>query len=322
MGLWAQIYVDPNNNVGIGTTTPTSQFESYQDDNVNGVNGTFRTYSLSSGTIVGIDNFVNSSGLGGRYGIRNTVNAASNNSNNVFGLYNDITGSAALTYGVYNEMVQPSSANTMVAVRNNISSPGSNAVYGEYTSINSTSNATGVRYGNYITMSGSGVGIRYGVYSNVTGAANYAGFFNGNVMVTGLFLNPSDSRIKENVRPIASALGTLQQLQPRSYEYRQDLGLSLPDGPQYGFIAQDLAKVLPNLVHDSQAPVALQVHNADAKGKGLETDMPTDPTSLQVQTINYIGLIPILTQAIQELEAKVDAQAQTITALQAEINRR
>jgi Chaperone of endosialidase len=315
--VWAQIFVDPNNNVGIGTTTPDSKFESYQDNNFNGVNTTLKTYSSSSGNIIGLDNYINSLGTGTRYGIRNDIEASSSNTNAVFGVYSDIVGSSGTSYGVYTAISQPTSALNLYGVRNALSSGANNVVYGEYTSINATNNSPGQRYGNYITMTGSGIGIRYGIYSNVLGAANYAGFFNGNLMVTGVLWNLSDARTKQHVRPIESALGTLQQLQPRRYEYRQDMGLGLPEGPQYGFIAQDLAKVLPELVQDTEAPIDMSADPSAAGEKSDGTGMPADPADpklMKIKAVNYTALIPILTQAVQELADKVDQQAEVISS--------
>ena len=74
--------------------------------------------------------------------------------------------------------------------------------------------------------------------------------------------------------------------------------MNLPKGKQYGLIAQDLEKVIPNLV---------QV----AYDKSMDQDHP-----FEYKAINYIGLIPILSQAIKEQQIQIDTKDVTITKLQ------
>ena len=82
----------------------------------------------------------------------------------------------------------------------------------------------------------------------------------------GTKLTPSDSRLKTNVQDITDGLDKIMQLQPKSYDYHSrpnDQSLStkiLPDGAKPTnkeepflkdknvFIAQEVQKILPNLV--------------------------------------------------------------------------
>ncbi|HLP22038.1 MAG TPA: tail fiber domain-containing protein, partial [Chitinophagales bacterium] len=99
-------------------------------------------------------------------------------------------------------------------------------------------------------------GINYALYASVQGNAPkyYAGYFNGDVHATGTVTWVSDARFKNNAENIEGryALATLQKLEPKSYTFNRDAYpyLTLPQGNQYGLLAQDLEQVLPNLVSD------------------------------------------------------------------------
>ncbi|WP_264520187.1 tail fiber domain-containing protein [Flavobacterium sp. N1994] len=173
----------------------------------------------------------------------------------------------------------------------------------------------------------STTGTNYGIYSEAAnGATNYAGFFNGDVTITGTFVQPSDRKLKKDIHTIGSALDKINALEPVSYLYDGDKtkGLNLPKGLQYGFIAQDLETVFPNLV-------TKQVLNLATTGKGnkgntivdaegnvvvAEGSNATDSSSNkgtkeEFKGINYTGLISILTQGIKEQQAEIkDLKAQ------------
>lgn len=73
-----------------------------------------------------------------------------------------------------------------------------------------------------------------------------AGYFRGNVNVTGLGYIPggswvsSDENLKENIADLPSGLAVITQLNPKSYDYLVDAfpQVGLPAGQQYGFIAR------------------------------------------------------------------------------------
>jgi hypothetical protein len=318
--LRAQIYVDADNEVGIGTTFPSAKLNV-----VNSSTGSNSSFYISNGyagasTKYSASIVTSSDGSASHYGIYNTLYSASGMSNTTCGMYNYLPSTVHTANGIVNDVDQASSSTGVIrGVYNDISANGNVAAYGSYTVLSSLSGSSGNRYGDYVFVSSSGSGSKYGVFSSVAGSSNYAGYFSGNVIVTGTFTNPSDAITKKNVQPIPSALGTIARLQPRSYEYRQDMGLGLPEGQQFGFVAQDLAQLVKNV----QAPVVQESATSSARAAdGSLAEPPAEPDYTTIKSVNYIGLIPILTQAIQELEAKVDAQAQLISTLQAEIKSR
>lgn len=75
----------------------------------------------------------------------------------------------------------------------------------------------------------------------------------------------SDKELKKDIHPITKATDIIMKLKPVEWNWRK------------GVIAQDLEKVLPDLVH-------------------------TDPAGSGFKKVNYAGLIPYLVSAVQELK--------------------
>jgi len=108
------------------------------------------------------------------------------------------------------------------------------------------------------------------------------------------FSTTSDYRLKENVAPMTGALNTVSLLKPVTYKWKEDGS----DGQ--GFIAHELAEVMPDCVSG-------------------EKDAVNENGKPQYQGIDTSFLVATLTAAIQELNAKVEAQATTIAELQAKV---
>lgn len=96
----------------------------------------------------------------------------------------------------------------------------------------------------------------------------------------GAYLTRSDRRYKEKIELIdqEAALDQLMNLKPVTYVYKDGFG---PKGWQYGLIAQDVRKVIPDLVTGEEAP-----------GNKLG--------------LNYQGLIAPIIAVLQELKAQFD----------------
>jgi len=106
------------------------------------------------------------------------------------------------------------------------------------------------------------------------------------------YLTTSDYRLKENVVPMAGALAKVTQLKPCTYTWKLD------GSAGQGFIAHELQAVVPDAVSGEKDAV-------DADG------------NIKPQGIDTSFLVATLTAAIQELNAKVEAQAAEIAALKA-----
>jgi hypothetical protein len=164
-------------------------------------------------------------------------------------------------------------------------------------------------------VANGGSGINYAVYGySYDGGTTYAGYFNGNVHVTGTFTNPSDERFKENVQPFKNALSKIKLMDVHTFNFIQmaeEKQLVLPEGKQIGLIAQELEEILPELVVDN-------VHAYD-KSEGIE-GAESDIERIEYKGINYIGLIPVLIEAIKELQMQNEEHQQKLQAQQKQID--
>ena len=104
---------------------------------------------------------------------------------------------------------------------------------------------------------------------------------------------------------MTGALATVSALKPVTYKWK-----STGEESQ-GFIAHELQAVVPDCVTGEKDAVET-IDDVDAEGKVIGTkEVP------KYQGIDTSFLVATLTAAIQELNAKVDAQAAEIQALKA-----
>ena len=203
-----------------------------------------------------------------------------------------------------------------VGVRGYCSLPYSGTKYGGYFWANNGSNNYGVysyangtatsatHYGIYANANGTGTGaINYGVYAKGNGGTqNYgiyasgdslAGQFNGKGTFIGSWSNVSDEKFKTNIQNLGGALVNVLQLKPKTFYYDTTTyqKLNFPKNLQFGFVAQELGTVFPNLVGEVTAP----------EGTTNASNAPET-----YKTVDYINLIPVLVAAIQEQQKRID----------------
>lgn len=173
------------------------------------------------------------------------------------------------------------------------------------------------------TQDGAGiVGLANGTYLGAFVSGQYAGFFDGDVKITGelngTVISSSDMRLKQNIvdlgndgvslqnasssKTSVSVLDGVLQLRPVQYNFKQvyfdntvsgdttnvDKGYFNEESQQfqklhYGLIAQEVQELYPELVYEG---------------------------SDGYLSIDYIGLIPLLIQSVKELNAKIDVLEQ------------
>jgi hypothetical protein len=102
-----------------------------------------------------------------------------------------------------------------------------------------------------------------------------------NTVRAGGVILTSDARLKRNISSTQHGLSTIMKLKPVEYEKKSTIQDSVYDRQEIGFIAQEVAKVLPNLV---------------TEGKDADKTL----------AVSYTELIPVLTKAIQELNTQVE----------------
>jgi len=190
---------------------------------------------------------------------------------------------------------------------------GSTGVYGE-----ASMSGSGGRYGvqgwgyngtfNYgVSGYAFGGSYNYGVYGYASGNENYAVYASGNLAYTGSLIAASDGRLKEDVTAMEPALDRLMRVKARSYRYRSEgmaKNFSLPDQAQYGFVAQELEEVFPELVVEVNQPLR---------------SMPGEEAKEDVQSykgVKYMEMIPVLLRAIQEQQEEIDMLKQRIEELE------
>lgn len=108
------------------------------------------------------------------------------------------------------------------------------------------------------------------------------GFFNAS---TGAYTQSSDARLKSHVKTMSTVLPKVKELNALSYQYKN----TKEDATTFGFIAQEVAPIFPELVAYSQAD--------DLYG------------------INYAGFSVVAIKAIQEQQSVIESQQQTIDDL-------
>ena len=152
----------------------------------------------------------------------------------------------------------------------------------------------------------------YGIYAWADSAqTNYAGYFAGNVTYTGTLAAASDARLKTNIQPFENALSKLKNVQVSSYEYKNEgmaAKMNLAKGKQIGFIAQNLEKTFPELVEEQKHAVGV-------------TAKDENPETIEYKAVNYIGMIPVLTKAIQEQQAYIELLEKRLEKLELESNK-
>jgi hypothetical protein len=105
-------------------------------------------------------------------------------------------------------------------------------------------------------------------------------FVNGDLHVSGTIFNSSDERIKDEIKQLDRDMcNNILKLSPKKYSFKNDTSKK----EHYGFIAQDVEKVYPELV-TSETP-----YNEDG-----------------MKSVNYIELIPLLVAKIQDLQKEID----------------
>ena len=259
------LYIDASQNVGIGTSSPSS-FGKFV---VSGT-GASVTSGIVNTTVTGFGTLTFFDGINAKgqiwcgngsyasYGGAGSINYSANSGPHVW-LNN------------YNEYMRlDASGNLLVGTTSVIKTAKFSLVGGAASlpSINlgsSTSNA-------YIYEGATNV------ISFRTGAAGSDRYFsfdtsgNGNAL-NGSWVNGSDQRLKENVQPLSNGLASIMSLSPVQYNR---IGQT---NKEIGFIAQDLQKIVPEVVYDS--------------GEYLG--------------VSYGNMVALLTKALQELSAEVTA---------------
>jgi hypothetical protein len=166
---------------------------------------------------------------------------------------------------------------------------------------NYTSTNAYVGYGVIGNAQGTSPGYNFGVFGQAANAAvNFAGYFQGDVYTTGGtnsiagYLSGSDKNIKTNITTIHSNLEIINKLRPVSFKFDNSYApqLKLHATKNYGFIAQEVETIIPELVNTGTV-----VATYDSIGNVVNPEKV-------IKSLNYDGLIPFAIGGIQELNTK------------------
>ena len=144
-------------------------------------------------------------------------------------------------------------------------------------------------YSSFSRTSSTNAEVTLQVYSTGAAANRFYVGMGGTIFATSTSITAisSDERLKQNIVDYEKGLSEVLSLRPRYFEYKTE-----PDRRLAGFIAQEVETVMPDVI---------------------------EPTLQDPEMKTYsIDWYPLLVKAIQELNAKVEAQAAEIAALKAQ----
>ena len=166
-------------------------------------------------------------------------------------------------------------------------------------------------YGVYLNWYGGSAGTYFG-----SGGGAQRGRIDGsgNLTLSGSYPG-SDLRLKENIETITGATDTIKALVGKTFTWKPEAGLD--SYKRYGFIAQEVQQVVPDLVK------AIGCHYFDADDNIIDSIDPTESDEdreaaglTRSLTVNNEGVTPILVEAMKELIAKVETLETRISTLE------
>ena len=134
-------------------------------------------------------------------------------------------------------------------------------------------------------------------YIHIDGAQKAILDSSGNFTITGSY-GSSDRALKENIVTLPNQLEKVKQLNPVSFDWKE----KAEDGStesSIGFVAQEVEALYPNLIRTA-------AEDTDAE----------EASTTQYKSLNYAVMVSILTKAVQELSAELDAAKARITTLE------
>lgn len=357
LSLSGQIFVDSTGSNGFGDL-PHPMAKSRFSNTDHEYNLFVRTTGVDTVRGVGIYNFLNQ-GNAEKFGIWNHIEQASGSNGVTYGLRNVVNhGGDADAYGVYNDLSNTTeSKGRLFGNYSLLDDRGARALnkmyanfygetihrrknnaYGSYLLVKSWADGSDkASYGQYVDIRGNGTAERYGVYSNINGGSGYAGYFVGDVHVNGTFTQASDERLKKNVKKINGALDIIKSLKPHTYNYKpsQEMGFGNGDETHYGFLAQEVAKVLPDLVTDVHHTYTETSETVRAGESTDELGFPlveeevalgaksgveeASVAAKDIRGVRYLDMIALLVGAVQEQEEEIASRDQDLIDLQEQL---
>jgi len=307
-----------NNEIGIGTSSPQAKLHVNLNTNI-------ASPSLTRGALV--ENHSNSaSGKGVRvfmsnhntasYGMQADIDASTNTTSSNFGLRSYIDGGNQ-NFGVYTEIIGGKTTNIGVS-SSATSLAGANVVRGVSSSARGGQINHGGKfnaYGENSTINNYGIQVdasgpsqySYGIHARTSPlsgtVANFAGYFQGDMHVTGVLsttsgsVTTSDQMFKTNINNLSNATTLINQLTPRTFDYDTTnfSDFNFESDNQMGLIAQEVEAVIPTIVSSHIRPAQY-----DSLGNVTAPE-------ISYKGIEYEELIPLLIAGMQEQQVAIEA---------------
>ena len=119
---------------------------------------------------------------------------------------------------------------------------------------------------------------------------------NGNILAGGTITPNSDARLKKNVTAVEDGLNKVMALNPVGYDKKMTIDGDFDEQAvyEYGFLEQEVQKIMPKIVSTA----------SDEHG---------------TLSLNYNAIVPVLTKAMQEQQAEIEALKVQNEALSAQM---
>lgn len=266
-------------NVGIGTSSPTSKFEIYDN-----VNSAILRLSRDAGGARGQLQFGRNNG--GSFQECGTIIVDSDTASVTNGVMYFYTSNSS---GVNTERMRITGGGNVSidmgaspTARLAIGGPSTteSIIYAEKGSASFTGSII-----TSLTYTGAGTGWNHYIgYSNIGATVNIKILGNGNVQnANNSYGAISDIRLKENIVNASPKLDDLLKVKIRNYNLIGD------ESKQLGVIAQELEEIFPSMIDET--------NDIDKDGNDLGTT---------TKSVKYSVFVPMLIKAIQELKAEID----------------
>ncbi len=308
--------------------------------------GIYNSRSSKTNVCYGLYNYINAKKNTASsfqlYGMYNRVKQ--NGGRYVYGMRNNITGDDTNTtsdylYGIqtlmypkgntdvcfaqnnYIDLNNIDGGGTLYGVKNYMVGDGTpNTIYGSHTQYYKTGAGNPNKvYGYYANIS-DGPNESYGVWSKAPTATNhYAGYYTGNVYINGLLSISSDRRLKDDVKDLSSSLSKIKKLKPKSYKIKKEKEdkENKEKKDRYGFIAQEIIEVYPELVELVAQPGEVKERiieeaRVEIDPDGIEekieavTEYYYEMDGEPMYSVNYQGLFAPIVGAIQEQSLEIE----------------
>lgn len=197
---------------------------------------------------------------------------------------------------------------TISSISYGVQASGSNGGFQSIGVMGTAGGASGSKYGVYGVAGGSGTA-NYSVFGASPGSntTDWAGYFPGRTHTPGGLWTTSDGSLKTGIGPIEDATAMINTLDPKAYMFdtAQFPSMGLPEGRQFGFIAEELQVQFPEMVIETLHPAV-----GDSLGNVIHEAIP-------FKAVNTNGITPILVAAFKEQYQVVSTQRSELDELRA-----